>query len=46
MRKACRILLLAVLLSTGVSCENHVKEADGYPSEATSLIAESELLLA
>ena len=46
MRKACRILLLAVLLSTGVSCENHVKEADGNPSEATSLIAESELLLA
>lgn len=46
MRKACRFLLIAALLCTGVSCKRHVNDAVGNPSEAATLIAESELLLA
>ena len=46
MRKACRILLLAVVLSAGVSCKSPVKETEGKPSEVAALLADADRLLA
>ena len=46
MRKACRILLLAVLVAGGVSCKSSVAGTEERPSEVSALIAESDRLVA